>query len=46
MNRIPNTMKDDQYEDDDIEYVSKSELKRDAERLKVMGKERDGLVRG
>ncbi|MAK91636.1 MAG: hypothetical protein CMI03_17495 [Oceanospirillaceae bacterium] len=32
-------MKDDQYEDDDIEYVSKSELKRDAERLKVMGKE-------
>jgi len=32
-------MKEDEYEyeDDDIEYVSKSELKRDAERLKDLG---------
>ncbi|MAD45646.1 MAG: hypothetical protein CMI02_14085 [Oceanospirillaceae bacterium] len=32
-------MKDKHYEDDDIEYVSKSELKREADRLQKLGKE-------
>lgn len=32
-------MKDYQYEDDDIEYVSKSELKREAHRFQQLGKQ-------